>query len=33
MNVKWLITTAAGAVLGAVVVYQLKKRTQGFIDD
>lgn len=33
MNVKWLITTAAGAVLGAVVVYQLKKRTKGFIDD
>lgn len=33
MNKKWLLTTVGGAVLGAVVVYQLKKRTSGIVDD
>jgi|TARA_Y100001938_G_C8065430_1_gene419875 hypothetical protein len=33
MNKKWLLTTVGGAVLGAIVVYQLKKRTSGIVDD
>ncbi len=33
MNGKWLITTVCGAVLGAFVVYQIKKRTKGILDD
>ena len=33
LNTKWMITTVAGAVLGAFVVYQLKKHTKGFLDD
>jgi hypothetical protein len=28
-----MITTVAGAVLGAFVVYQIKKRTKGILDD
>ncbi len=30
---KWLITTIGGAILGAVIVYQLKKHTRGIVDD
>jgi hypothetical protein len=33
MSAKWLLTTATGAVLGAVVIYQLRKRTTGIVDD
>jgi hypothetical protein len=33
MNTKWLLTTAAGAILGALVVYQVKKHTKGILDD
>lgn|GEM_PF-4549210 len=33
MSKKWLLTTVGGAVLGAIVVYQLKKRTSGIVDD
>jgi len=33
MNKKWLLATVGGAVLGAIVVYQLKKRTSGIVDD
>jgi len=28
-----MITTVAGAILGAFVVYQIKKRTKGILDD
>ncbi len=33
MNLKWAAMTAAGAIVGAIVVYQLKKRTKGIVDD
>lgn len=33
MSKKWLLTTAAGAVLGAFVVYQIKKHTSGLLDE
>tara|TARA_B100002049_G_C16067014_1_gene370962 strand:- start:533 stop:643 length:111 start_codon:yes stop_codon:yes gene_type:complete len=33
MNLKWAVMAAAGAVVGAVVVYQLKKHTKGLVDD
>jgi hypothetical protein len=33
MNTKWLLTTIAGAVIGAFVVYQVKKHTKGILDD
>lgn len=33
IDYKWLAITAAGAILGAVVVYQLKKHTKGIVDD
>ncbi len=33
INVKWALMTAAGAVFGAFVVYQVKKRTKGLLDD
>ncbi|AWL11936.1 hypothetical protein HMF8227_01461 [Saliniradius amylolyticus] len=33
INGPWLVTTIAGAVIGAVVVYQLRKHTSGIVDD
>ena len=33
MNKKWLLTTVAGAVLGAFVVHQIKKHTSGLLDE
>lgn len=33
INIKWALMTAAGAVVGAFVVYQIKKRTTGLLDD
>lgn len=33
MNTKWLLTTITGAVVGAFVVYQIKKHTSGILDD
>jgi len=33
INIKWVAMTAAGAILGAIVVYQLKKHTKGLVSD
>lgn len=33
IDAKWFLMTAAGAVFGAFVVYQVKKHTKGIIDD
>ena len=33
MNMRWVVMTIGGAVLGAIVVHQLKKHTTGIVDD
>lgn len=32
-SLKWAAMTAAGAIVGAMVIYQLKKHTSGVVDD